>query len=226
MTVLVIADEIRRKEFTEKVQAATGFKLSYCKVDENIDVNTLQQFEVIVDLNFNGDSNAIATYTALQNRVVLLNAVTTNLNTYFELIDRSSSCFIGINALPSFLSLAKAEICLPKATDLKVASLFFKQLNWEFEVVPCRVGMITPRIICMIINEACYTLQEGTSTKEAIDLAMKLGTNYPFGPFEWATKIGLTAVYETLTALYEDTHEERYKVCPLLKTHHLRQASF
>ena len=73
----------------------------------------------------------------------------------------------------------------------------------------------------MIINEAFYTVQEGTASKEDIDQGMRLGTNYPFGPFEWAQKIGIADVYETLEAIYEDTKEERYKICPLLKKAYL-----
>jgi len=86
--------------------------------------------------------------------------------------------------------------------------------------------MVTPRIIFMIINEACYTLQERTATIQDIDLGMKLGTNYPLGPFEWADKIGIKNVYETLLAVYEDTKDERYKICSLLKTMYLKNESF
>jgi 3-hydroxybutyryl-CoA dehydrogenase len=78
--------------------------------------------------------------------------------------------------------------------------------------------MITPRILFMIINEAFYTLQEGTASKEDIDIAMKLGTNYPFGPFEWCDKIGVEEVVSLLDRMYEDTHDERYKVCALMRT--------
>ena len=78
----------------------------------------------------------------------------------------------------------------------------------------------------MIINEACYTLQEGTATMSDIDISMKLGTNYPFGPFEWADKIGIKNVYEILENLYNDTKDERYKICPLLKTHYLLKQNF
>jgi 3-hydroxybutyryl-CoA dehydrogenase len=85
------------------------------------------------------------------------------------------------------------------------------------------VGLVTPRVLSMIINEAFYTCQEKTATAADIDLAMKLGTNYPFGPFEWAEKIGLRQVYQLLEAVYEDTRDERYKICPLLKKEYLRQ---
>jgi 3-hydroxybutyryl-CoA dehydrogenase len=73
----------------------------------------------------------------------------------------------------------------------------------------------------MIINEAYYTVQEGTANRADIDQAMKLGTNYPLGPFEWCHKIGIADVYETLEAIYNDTHDERYKICSLLKHDYL-----
>jgi 3-hydroxybutyryl-CoA dehydrogenase len=100
-------------------------------------------------------------------------------------------------------------------------SAICKELVTAFQIVDDRVGLVTPRIICMIINEAYYTVQEGTSGKADIDLAMKLGTNYPFGPFEWCQKIGVRNVYELLAAIYEDTKDERYKICPLLKKEYL-----
>ena len=64
-----------------------------------------------------------------------------------------------------------------------------------------------------------------TASEEDIDLAMKLGTNYPYGPFEWARKIGIKHIYEILEALYEDTKDERYKISPLLKKEFLLKVS-
>ncbi|MEM9298321.1 MAG: 3-hydroxyacyl-CoA dehydrogenase family protein [Bacteroidota bacterium] len=94
-------------------------------------------------------------------------------------------------------------------------------LGVDYLEVADRVGMVTPRVIAMIINEAFYTLQEGTATKEDIDLGMKLGTNYPYGPFEWMEKIGVQNVYELLESLFEDTKDQRYKISPLLKRDYL-----
>lgn len=76
-------------------------------------------------------------------------------------------------------------------------------------------GLVAARSIAMIINEAYFALGEEVSTKEEIDTAMKLGTNYPFGPFEWAEKIGLTNIYQLLTALYLTGN--RYSPAPLLQ---------
>ncbi len=76
-------------------------------------------------------------------------------------------------------------------------------------------GFISARIIAMIINEAYYAKGENVSTEAAIDTAMKLGTNYPYGPFEWAQKIGLKNIYQLLATL--SLHDNRYQPAPLLK---------
>jgi 3-hydroxyacyl-CoA dehydrogenase len=67
----------------------------------------------------------------------------------------------------------------------------------------------------MIINEAYFALGEDVSSKDEIDLAMKLGTNYPYGPFEWCKKIGLKKVYSLLEKL-SDT-DSRYSIAPAMK---------
>jgi 3-hydroxybutyryl-CoA dehydrogenase len=67
----------------------------------------------------------------------------------------------------------------------------------------------------MIINEAFFALGENVSTKEEIDLAMKSGTNYPYGPFEWSEKIGVENILNLLKKLSEK--EERYFPAPTLK---------
>lgn len=132
----------------------------------------------------------------------------------------------GFCALPTLLDRPLLEATLYQAEDADALAALCASLGTDYRLVADRVGLVTPRVVCMIINEACYTLQEGTASVQDIDLGMKLGTNYPHGPFEWANAIGVARVYETLEALYQDTHEERYKVCPLLKTMYLRGESF
>lgn len=74
-------------------------------------------------------------------------------------------------------------------------------IGWKFLYVADEPGLVSPRIICSIINEAFYTLQQGVSSPAEIDLAMKLGTNYSYGPFEWTQKIGKENVEELLMQL-------------------------
>ena len=69
----------------------------------------------------------------------------------------------------------------------------------------------------VIINEAYLVMQEGTSNKEDIDTAMKLGTNYPFGPIEWSEKLGVELVYNILASMLNEFGEDRYRITPLLR---------
>jgi 3-hydroxybutyryl-CoA dehydrogenase len=130
---------------------------------------------------------------------------------------------IGFNGLPTFVDRDLLEVSLLNPEDESRIGEVCQELGIEHRLVKDRVGMVTPRIICQIINEAYYTVQEGTASRQDIDLGMKLGTNYPMGPFEWCQKIGLSNVYELLEALWHDTHDERYKICPLLKEEYMRQ---
>jgi 3-hydroxybutyryl-CoA dehydrogenase len=74
---------------------------------------------------------------------------------------------------------------------------------------------VSARVISTIINEAFLTVEENVSVEKEIDTAMKLGTNYPYGPFEWGEKIGLDKVVSLLEVLEKE--QNRYKPCPLLK---------
>lgn len=187
----------------------------------------LAVFDVIFDLCFDEHIDTIKYYAPHKGKLIFVSAVKTQLALAASKYGRSIDCtLIGLNCLPGFINRPLSEVSLLNESDLPMADNILKQLGWDYKVVSDRVGMVTPRIIFMIINEACYTLQEGTATMQDIDTSMKLGTNYPFGPFEWADKTGIKHVYETLAAVYEDTKDERYKICPLLKTLYLKNGSF
>lgn len=149
-----------------------------------------------------------------------------SLATLFHEEEQPLGPVFGLCALPTLLDRSLLEVSLYQASDAAQLAEACAALGTEFRTVQDRAGLVTPRVVCMIINEACYTLQEGTASIRDIDLGMKLGTNYPHGPFAWANAIGVARVYETLEALWQDTHEERYKACPLLKTMYLRGEQF
>ncbi len=72
------------------------------------------------------------------------------------------------------------------------------------------------RVISCIVNEAFLALSEGVATAKDIDEAMKLGANYPKGPFEWVEEIGAPSILETLESL-KATHGDAYLASPLLR---------
>ncbi|MGB1205152.1 MAG: 3-hydroxyacyl-CoA dehydrogenase family protein [Chitinophagales bacterium] len=185
-------------------------------VNEQISSN----YQFIIDADFEDNSQRLEEYALLENAVVMLSTVRKQLA---ETVAKGNikglkCCLVGFNALPTFINRPLWEISLFRPSDLPVLDQLLGKLSLPYKVVADRVGMVTPRIVCMIINEAFYALQENIASREAIDKAMKLGTRHPYGPFEWTEKIGVENVYLCLAAIYEDTKDECFKICPALKT--------
>jgi 3-hydroxybutyryl-CoA dehydrogenase len=78
-------------------------------------------------------------------------------------------------------------------------------------------GFISNRILCPMINEAVFALQEGVGTPEAIDQVMKLGMNHPMGPLTLADLIGLDVVLFVMEVLQRDLGEDKYRPAYLLR---------
>jgi 3-hydroxybutyryl-CoA dehydrogenase len=78
-------------------------------------------------------------------------------------------------------------------------------------------GFISNRILCPMLNEAVFALQEGVGTPEAIDEVMKLGMNHPMGPLTLADLIGLDVVLSVMEVLQNDLGEDKYRPAYLLK---------
>ena len=78
-------------------------------------------------------------------------------------------------------------------------------------------GFISNRILCPMINEAIFALQEGIGTPDAIDQVMKLGMNHPMGPLTLADLIGLDVVLFVMEVLQRDLGEDKYRPAYLLR---------
>jgi 3-hydroxybutyryl-CoA dehydrogenase len=172
--------------------------------------------ELIIDLSLDEHPERTKLYAAYTIPVLgcLVKITTAELQQYAE--GKSIDHIYGCNFLPGFIGMPKLEIAGKPET-------LMQQLGWIYESIIPTIGMVTPRVICMIINEAYFTAEEGTASREDIDTSMKLGTNYPMGPFEWSRKIGIRHVYEVLEAVYQHTGNERYKICSLLEQEYTAQ---
>lgn len=157
--------------------------------------------EMIVDLLFGNKAERVGSLKKIQAETVVINTVS---DTLLE----TEGSFVRINGWPTFLGGERIECSgneeKRQATE-KFLALFGKKAEW----VADEPGFITPRVISMIINEAFFALEENVSSEEDINTAMKLGTNYPYGPFEWAEKIGLDKIHSLLSQLSETN--DRYK---------------
>lgn len=222
MKIAVAGDATRVKEFRMKLNQEFTEDAAVLS-----SAGALNAYDVIIDLNADERMEPPAYLSAAGNTLLILCAVKRSVARLIGGVHREVKCPVaGINALPSFILTNVSEVSFCRETDRPPFEKFAAETGLRYLEVQDRVGMVTPRVICMIINEACYTLQEGTAGKEDIDKGMKLGTNYPYGPFEWCDRIGIKEVYETLDAVWNGTHDPRYKICPLLKTKYLKGESF
>lgn len=127
---------------------------------------------------------------------------------------------VGFGALPGAAAGGLVEVAPGLDTDeVATAAVEGLFLAMEREVARVRddAGLVLARILCLIVNEAASMLMEGAASARDIDTAMKLGTNYPHGPLEWADLMGVDFVYATLVGLRAEQGEDRYRACPLLR---------
>ncbi|HLN62663.1 MAG TPA: 3-hydroxyacyl-CoA dehydrogenase [Symbiobacteriaceae bacterium] len=141
-------------------------------------------------------------------------------------VTEQAACFehpaqvVGYGGVPSVADRQLVEIAVGLATAEPAwqrAAAFFHSLGRDTEVIHDGPGLIAPRIIACLANEACFALMEGVASAADIDTAMRLGVNYPHGPLEWADQLGPSSVLAILEGLQAHTGEDRYRPCPLLR---------
>jgi len=163
----------------------------------------VQPADVYMDLLFDVDDNV---FSSIADKPVLVHCLALTCN-------QLPKNFCRINAWPGFLEGRLTPFAAHEDFTSQ-ANTALQDLGWQPIAVADQPGLIAARVVAMIINEAYFGLADNISTEEDIDTAMKLGTNYPYGPFEWATKIGhgnIVRLLETLAAT-----NSRYQPAPLL----------
>jgi 3-hydroxybutyryl-CoA dehydrogenase len=118
---------------------------------------------------------------------------------------------VGFDGL--FLSNGPMATLVPSPT----LNPFFKNVGYLTTWITDSPGLVLPRIVGMLANEAAFAAGEGVADFDTIDKAMQLGTNYPHGPLAWAKGLGFTKVVNLLDHLHREFGEERYRVAPLLR---------
>jgi 3-hydroxybutyryl-CoA dehydrogenase len=194
MQIFIYANESQREEIGLK-KIEPGMNLHFSKDFPSQDeINQHDAFFLL-----NGDYEEVD-FNQFNFKPVIINAVSKRLSDY-----KSPKNVARINGWPGFLEREIWEIA---SGQNEIFVPLFQKLSWKIIAVQDEPGLVAARVVSMIINEAFYAFNENISTKKEIDLAMKSGTNYPFGPFEWAEKIGIDKVSELLKVLA--VNDQRY----------------
>jgi 3-hydroxybutyryl-CoA dehydrogenase len=123
-------------------------------------------------------------------------------------------------ALPMTGGAALAYAVAPRASAVwrEQAPAWLAALGFAPLLLADTPGLVVARTVAMLINEAADAVLQGVCSEDGADAAMKLGVNYPRGPFEWLAAWGARDVVALLDALDFHYRGERYRASPWLRS--------
>jgi 3-hydroxybutyryl-CoA dehydrogenase len=126
----------------------------------------------------------------------------------------------GFFALPPLGGSRLVELTRSPTTSPTAAAVaegFFRSLGRHVEWVGDAPGLVLGRIVCQLVNEACFALDARVGAPEDVDAGLVLGLNHPRGALEWADAIGPGEVLAVVAGLHEEYQEERYRSARTLR---------
>jgi 3-hydroxybutyryl-CoA dehydrogenase len=211
--------------------AGIGYKVALCTVEQALEADGLTRLrdeatraDIAIDVSAGPIEARRGIVAALDSNLsdgaLLLASVLSTTTTQAGSWGAHPERIAGFAALPPFEKDHPVELAAGLRTNtaaLDRACAFFESLGAKTAIVKDSVGLVLPRLVCGLVNEAATALAEGVADASDIDLAMRLGTNYPHGPLEWGDAIGLDVVLSVLRGLQDEFGDDRYRPAPLIK---------
>ena len=228
---VVIAGEVPFLEEIAELSVTAGFSTNVYLVEDFLGalqssyiMDDVTKADVIIEMHNESSAAKKELLGTLSDHatpatLILTSALVTSTTQAASWI-RNSNRVVGFGIMPPLANNNQVELATALQSSnlvLEEAKTFWRKLGMEPIEVADGPGLVRARIVCCLINEAVSALMEGVASAEDIDKAMKLGTNYPYGPLEWADYIGLDAVLGVMTGLFEEWGEDRYRPSPYLK---------
>ncbi|MGL4724342.1 MAG: 3-hydroxyacyl-CoA dehydrogenase PaaH [Scandinavium sp.] len=173
---------------------------AHCKASQTNKERDVVTLDEVLLLETTGET-AQAAATRLQRPVVVM--------------DRSESDVVVIAAAAS-----------NRLEESEKAIHWLQQQGKKVLLVADYPGLLVWRTVAMLVNEALDALQKGVASEADINIAMRLGVNYPRGPLQWGELLGWQRVLEVLENLQRHYGEERYRPCSLLRQRALLESSY
>ncbi len=211
MTIAVLADAVQREDILSRPTPGT---IRFVWADSLRSLGIIEA-DVYMDLEFQPEAERILRLKRLLPAPLIVNAVVPTSS-------ETDESFIRINAWPSLLRRPVCELALGDKAQEETVRRVFDALGWPYQLVPDTIGMITPRILAAMVNEAWLTLGRSTNTPEEIDRLMEGQIGFPGigtaadsppgtdpvkgqtaipGPFALGRLIGLEKIYGLLREL-------------------------
>ncbi|MDD2989393.1 MAG: 3-hydroxybutyryl-CoA dehydrogenase [Zoogloea sp.] len=183
--------------------AGTDLVIEAATENEGLKLRILKEIDSIVPA-----TTVIATNTSSISITKLAAAVST------------PSRFIGMHFFNPVPLMALVELIRGLQTsDETVAAVqaFASAIGKTPIAVKNSPGFVVNRLLCPMINEAIFALQEGLASAADIDEGMKLGCNHPIGPLALADLIGLDTMLAVMEVFYNGFNDPKYRPAPLLR---------